>query len=199
MSHDRRVPAATEPGAFTGPVELRVLTVEGATRLLTAARGSDGAADYPGVEDMMAAQRLLWSHDYGDGTGAFGTFEVLSEGLVVGHAGYHGPPHDGTVEISFAVVPSARRRAVATRAVRLLLVHAWANGATEVTAQVAPGNVASMAVLRAAGLRRGAQAGGMTQHLVRRGPPGARRTTAVAPAAPGCEGPSPPAPPGEGG
>jgi ribosomal-protein-alanine N-acetyltransferase len=90
-------------------------------------------------------------------------FAMVVDGVVVGDAGYHGPPPaDGPVEveIGYQVVPAFRRRGLASRACALLLEHAWRNGAEVVRAEVEPDNpdgAASRAVLRANGFRPTAQ------------------------------------------
>ncbi|MGI3784715.1 MAG: GNAT family N-acetyltransferase [Janthinobacterium lividum] len=86
-------------------------------------------------------------------------FAVVVDGVVVGDAGYHGPPPaegPAEVEIGYQVVPSYRGRGVATRTCALLIEHAWRNGAELVRAEVEPDNLygdASRAVLRANGFR----------------------------------------------
>jgi len=51
---------------------------------------------------------------------------VVADGALVGIAGYFGPPSDdGTVEIGYAIIPSAQRRGYASEAVRQLVAHAF--------------------------------------------------------------------------
>lgn len=78
---------------------------------------------------------------------------VVVNDEVVGHAGFHGPPDEtGTVEIGYTVVPHLRGRGHAGAAVQALLAQAAASGEVRVVrASVAPGNAASLAVLRRAG------------------------------------------------
>jgi GNAT superfamily N-acetyltransferase len=86
-------------------------------------------------------------------------FGVVVDGLVVGDAGFHGPPAatpPTEVEIGYQVVPAYRARGVATRACALLLEHAWRHGADRVRAEVEADNRtgdASRGVLQANGLR----------------------------------------------
>lgn len=65
--------------------------------------------------------------------------------MVVGRAGYHGPPDDvGMVEIGYAVDPEHRRRGYARAALELLLERAAAEPAvTTVRVTISPHNTAS--------------------------------------------------------
>ncbi|MER7415093.1 MULTISPECIES: GNAT family N-acetyltransferase [Streptomyces] len=74
---------------------------------------------------------------------------VGDRGVVVGHAGFHGPPDEvGMVEIGYSVAPEFRRQGYARSALRELLRRAAAEPAvTTVRASVGPGNAASLATI----------------------------------------------------
>ncbi|MFG2226213.1 GNAT family N-acetyltransferase [Streptomyces sp. NPDC048644] len=74
---------------------------------------------------------------------------VGDQGLVVGHAGFHGPPDEaGMVEIGYSVAPDFRRRGYARSTLVELLRRAAAETAvTTVRAAISPGNVASLATI----------------------------------------------------
>lgn len=74
---------------------------------------------------------------------------VGDEGLVVGHAGFHGPPDEvGMVEIGYSVAPEFRRQGYARATLIELLRRAAAEPAvTTVRATISPGNVASLATI----------------------------------------------------
>ncbi|MFD4262526.1 GNAT family N-acetyltransferase [Streptomyces sp. NPDC058534] len=74
---------------------------------------------------------------------------VGEDGLVVGHAGFHGPPDDaGMVEIGYSVAPDFRRQGYARSALIELLRRAAAEIAvTTVRATISPDNVASLATI----------------------------------------------------
>ncbi|MET9823374.1 MULTISPECIES: GNAT family N-acetyltransferase [Streptomyces] len=74
---------------------------------------------------------------------------VGDEGLVVGHAGFHGPPDEsGMVEIGYSVAPEFRRQGYARAALTELLRRAAAESAVRtVRATIGPGNVASLATI----------------------------------------------------
>jgi RimJ/RimL family protein N-acetyltransferase len=74
----------------------------------------------------------------------------------VGTAGFHAPPDaDGRVEVGYRVEPEHRRQGVASEVVRALFD--WAareHGIKRFRASVAPGNVASLAVIRRLGFHQ---------------------------------------------
>lgn len=78
---------------------------------------------------------------------------VGDQGLVVGHAGFHGPPDEvGTVEIGYSVAPDFRRQGYARSTLVELLRRAAAEPAvTTVRASVSPGNLASLATISSFG------------------------------------------------
>jgi ribosomal-protein-alanine N-acetyltransferase len=69
--------------------------------------------------------------------------------LVVGHAGFHGPPDPaGTVEVAYSVDPAHRRRGYATAMLRELLRRAATEPAVRtVRASIRPDNAASLATI----------------------------------------------------
>ena len=71
------------------------------------------------------------------------------EGVVVGHAGFHGPPDQtGMVEVAYSVDPAYRRRGYARAMLRELLRRAVAEpGVSTVRATISPDNVASLATI----------------------------------------------------
>jgi len=71
------------------------------------------------------------------------------EGVVVGHAGFHGPPDEtGMVEVAYSVDPAYRRRGYA-RAMLAALLHRAATepGVSTVRATISPSNAASLATI----------------------------------------------------
>jgi GNAT superfamily N-acetyltransferase len=124
------------------------------------ARRAGWHPQYPAADTLDAATMLLAGYE------AVGTpvperpvwwlYGMVVDGLVVGDAGFHGPPAPGgpvEVEIGYQVVADYRGRGLATRACGLLLELAWTHGADLVRADAEPANLASRAVLRANGFR----------------------------------------------
>jgi RimJ/RimL family protein N-acetyltransferase len=75
---------------------------------------------------------------------------AVIDGVVVGHAGFHGPPDaDGMVEVAYSVDPAFRRRGYATAMLAAAIAWASADPAVRtVRASVSPDNAASLATLR---------------------------------------------------
>ncbi len=121
----------------------------------TAAPEGEWAADYPDEADVLAATGYLWAIEHVGDVAPFGPYQLLrrEDGLVIGGAGFHGPPVGGEVEIAYAVVPSARGLGYATEAVRALVAFAAAFGVQSVSAVIAANNVVSQRVARAAGFQ----------------------------------------------
>ncbi len=75
---------------------------------------------------------------------------AVVDGVVVGHAGFHGPPDpDGMVEVAYSVDPAYRRRGYASA--MLAAAIAWAAddpAVRTVRASISPDNAASLATLR---------------------------------------------------
>lgn len=116
--------------------------------------------EYPTADSLDAAGMLLAAYEASGldlpAEPVWWLFGIVCEGVLVGDAGFHGPPGLGrpvAVEIGYQVVPAWRRRGVATAACGLLLAHAWGHGADVVVADADPGNLASRAVLRSHGFR----------------------------------------------
>lgn len=141
-----RIPVAVARGLVRGTLE----------------RPADWHPEFPAAGTLDAARMLLGTYaalEVDPGPTPWWFFGVVVDGVVVGDAGFHGPPPtDGPaeVEIGYQVVPAHRGRGIATRACALLLEHAWRNGAEVVRAEVEPDNpygAASRAVLAANGFR----------------------------------------------
>jgi [ribosomal protein S5]-alanine N-acetyltransferase len=78
---------------------------------------------------------------------------LLDGGLMIGHAGFHGPPGDkGVIEIGYSIFPAFRGNGYATEAARRLLDMAKEIGATTFRASVSPKNAPSLAIVRKLGL-----------------------------------------------
>ena len=90
--------------------------------------------------------------------------------MVVGSVGYKGPPADGVVEIGYSVIPSWRRRGLATEASRALIEAAWEQGAQEVIAHTLAHLEPSIGVLRKLGFEPAESSeGGELEFRLRRG------------------------------
>lgn len=82
------------------------------------------------------------------------------DGVVVGHAGFHGPPDAaGMVEVAYSVDPAYRRQGYATAMLHELLLRAASEpGVTTVRASISPANAGSLATVARFGfIRNGEQ------------------------------------------
>ena len=85
---------------------------------------------------------------------------VVSEGRMVGDAGYHGPPgvnaakNPDAVEIGYRIDPPFRGRGHATAAATELLRMAEERGVRQFVASSAPDNEASLAIIRKLGFEQ---------------------------------------------
>jgi RimJ/RimL family protein N-acetyltransferase len=74
------------------------------------------------------------------------------DGQVVGHAGFHGAPENGTVTIAYSVDPAHRRKGYARAMLAALLERAAAEpSVTTVRATISPDNKASLATIAGQG------------------------------------------------
>ncbi len=73
------------------------------------------------------------------------------DGALVGCGGFHGEPHDGEVELGYAVAPARQGRGIATAVVGQLVRNARDAGMTIVSAHTLAEQNASTAVLRKCG------------------------------------------------
>jgi RimJ/RimL family protein N-acetyltransferase len=75
---------------------------------------------------------------------------AVIDDVVVGHAGFHGPPDDnGMVEVAYSVDPAFRRRGYATAMLEAAIAWAATDPAVRtVRASISPDNAASLATLR---------------------------------------------------
>jgi RimJ/RimL family protein N-acetyltransferase len=102
------------------------------------------------------AFRLVLEAERAGGTLApfgVGVVQRLADGVLIGDAGYHGPPAgDGEVEIGYALVPAARGEGLGGEVARVLTEFALSHRSVRaVTARVEPGNERSVRVLERLG------------------------------------------------
>ena len=141
-------------------VSLHIATRAVARRVARARRDPSSdpvwAPGYPLEGDRRACEAYLSQLPVlGGGTRSspFGYYQILLEEQVVGGIGFHGPPRSGVVEVGYGVVPSVRRRGVATEALRSVLdLSAGLDGVRTVVGRTSPDNVGSQKVMLGAGM-----------------------------------------------
>ncbi|MFE9554965.1 GNAT family N-acetyltransferase [Streptomyces sp. NPDC006703] len=89
------------------------------------------------------------------------------DGVVVGDAGFHGPPDEsGMVEVGYTVVPEYRRQGYGRAMLRALLVRAAAEpGVRTVRARIGSDNTASLATIEGLGFTRVGEQGNERDRL----------------------------------
>jgi RimJ/RimL family protein N-acetyltransferase len=120
---------------------------------------------------VVAAAMIVKAVTAGLYVPGWGVFTILrtGDGTAVGGIGFHGPPHEGRVEIGYDLSASARGAGLATDAVRLL--SAWAlgqPGVRTVLATTEQSNAPSQAVLTRAGFGRAADQDGIRVYELHR-------------------------------
>ncbi|WP_406185704.1 GNAT family N-acetyltransferase [Streptomyces sp. NBC_01006] len=116
-------------------------------------RWGDG---YPDDGDRAGARRYLRVLAESGDPAPFGAYEIRrrADGLTIGGAGFHGPADAaGVVTVGYGLIPAARGRGYAAEALRALLGHARAYGATGAAGDAGRENAASHRVMAAAGMR----------------------------------------------
>ncbi|MFI6319123.1 GNAT family N-acetyltransferase [Nonomuraea sp. NPDC050556] len=117
-----------------------------------------GELPMPGLSDYFLDDRAQWLWRYRLGQMAADPANTAwmvrlaaydSDGMAVGHCGFHGPPDEhGMVEIGYSVAPEFRRRGYGRAMLVELLRRAAADpGVAVVRATIAPDNVASLATI----------------------------------------------------
>jgi RimJ/RimL family protein N-acetyltransferase len=139
------------PDLTTSRLLLHALTVEEAEALVAGEplAGRAYADGYPLPDTLDGVRLFLRGRDRD-----FGVHLLVrrEDGLVIGDAGFVGPPVDGAVAIGYEIVPSARRRGYATEAI--VALSGWAlgrSGVGEVRAETLPDNEPSIRALLRAG------------------------------------------------
>jgi RimJ/RimL family protein N-acetyltransferase len=137
------------------------LTLQGATPAAAAdlLAGGDGGFDWledgPFQGTLEAAGMTLKAYEAGVHRPEFGLFVLVrrEDGRAIGGMGFHGPPdEEGTAEVGYDLVESARGNGYATEALRAL--SAWALARDDVRALFAtiePDNAPSQKVIARAG------------------------------------------------
>jgi RimJ/RimL family protein N-acetyltransferase len=127
-------------------------------RLLAAGseNGHPWGDGYPMGSTLLSAELTLAAAARGRPLGAFGNYQIVrrSDGVVIGDAGFVGPPDDtGAVTLGCAIIESGRGQGYASEAMRALLD--WAatqTGLTCVLAEATRANPAAQRLLERIGM-----------------------------------------------
>ena len=145
----------------THGLTLRLLPLEEA-QLMVAGRPTPAMQaawhpEYPLADTLEGLTWLLAAHQALGGPypeSPWWSYQLVVDGQAVGDIGFHGPLDEHQqVSIGYQVVPSARRRGLATAACAQIIQLAWSAGARRLLASTDVDNVASQRVLRRNGFR----------------------------------------------
>jgi ribosomal-protein-alanine N-acetyltransferase len=144
--------------------EVRFVTLSPATLAALLNKDLPAASAEAGIDltDYFVTDRALWLWRYrlnqivadpGSARWIVRAAVTGPDGVVVGHAGYHGPPDgNGMVEVGYSVDPVHRRRGYARAMLRELLRRATEEpDVRTVRASISPDNVASLATIKGFG------------------------------------------------
>ena len=138
---------------------LETLTADEARAIREGDRaGRRWAEDYPFEGDLLVAGVIGEAGEHYDESAPLGVLQVrlAASGEAVGGIGFlWAPTEDGSVEVGYGFVPSARGRGYATESLEAVLAHAERQGLRTVVAMTAVDNVASQRVLERCGFVRG--------------------------------------------
>lgn len=137
-------------------VTLHPFTAEEALRVVerTASDSDAWAADYPFEDELAPLQSFATRRGSGPDDHPFTLYRIdeTSSGLAIGGLGFfYEPNEDGTTELGYGLVASARGKGYATEALRLAVAIARSAGAKRIIADTAVDNVASQNVMVKAG------------------------------------------------
>lgn len=109
------------------------------------------APDYPFADEIdplrsLAAQTGEVEHPF-----TMYAIRIRETNTAIGGLGFFGPPKDGTVEVGYGLVPSARGRGYATEALRRAVEIARKAGARRVVADTSVENLPSQNVMSKVG------------------------------------------------
>lgn len=156
-----------DPATDGGPKRVRLVRLGADTLALLAVGNLDGASAAAGAPlsryftdpqwgYLWSLRREQLRHD--PSSADWIARAVLDEDrlIVVGHAGFHGPPDEaGLVEVAYAIDPAFRRRGYGRAALAALIARAVAEPAVStVRASISPDNLASRRLVVEQGLRQ---------------------------------------------
>lgn len=115
--------------------------------------GLEGRYEQGAMPPAFVARRSLAFAAAGHALPWSTTFLIVNDEdcRIVGACGFKTIPEEGRVEVGYGVAPAARRKGAATAALAVLLRKGFEAGATELLAEIAPTNEASIRAVQKAG------------------------------------------------
>lgn len=130
--------------------------------------GDRWAPDFPFDGDVVGLSAALQAAAASDEPCPLGHYRVAraADGLAIGGIGFKGRPDDGSVEIGFGLVPSARGHGYAAEAARALVALAARQGLDRVVADTDGDNIASQRTLERAGFAPAGTDGSLFRYAI---------------------------------
>ncbi|MER5865465.1 GNAT family protein [Kitasatospora sp. NPDC002040] len=156
---DRSAPWTSDPAATKQVSLVRVPRAVMAALMAGDRAAAEAGAGLP-FDDFLTGERMrgTWARRYRQtgedpSSADWVTRAVYDGGLVVGGAGFHGPPDErGMVEVGYGVSPELRRQGYAKAILAALIRRAGVEPeVTVVRATISPDNAASLATVAAFG------------------------------------------------
>ena len=139
----------------TERLALHPVDVVEAERIVAGRRGPEDcwAPDFPFAGDVIALTAFLRATAVHGDPHPFGPYRVTrsADGQAIGGIGFKGRPVEGSVEIGYGLVPSARGHGYAAEAVQALVALARQQGLSRVVADTDADNIASQRTLERTG------------------------------------------------
>lgn len=149
---------------------LHPVGVDAAERIVARNPSGDDAwaDDFPFEGDIMGVTMFLRATRAHGDQHPFGHHVVIrtADGLAIGGIGFKGRPVDGTAEIGYGLVASARGNGFAAEAARALVDLARAHGLSRVVADTDADNIASRRTLERAGFTTTGTDGALVRYAV---------------------------------
>jgi RimJ/RimL family protein N-acetyltransferase len=129
-----------------------------AERIVARRPGPDDswAQDFPFEGDVVGVTAFLQATAANGDRRPFGHYRITraADGRAIGGIGFKGPPDDGSVEIGYGLVPSARGNGYAAEALRAVVAMSREQGLSRLVADTDERNIASQRSLERAGFTR---------------------------------------------
>ena len=126
-----------------------------AERIVARQRGPEDswAQDFPFGGDVIGLTAFLRATAANGDQRPFGHYRITrtADGLAIGGIGFKGRPDNGSVEIGYGLVPSARGNGYAAEAAQALVALARQQGLSRIVADTDEDNIASQRTLERAG------------------------------------------------
>jgi RimJ/RimL family protein N-acetyltransferase len=149
---------------------LHPIDTDEAERIVARRRGPEDfwAQDFPFDGDVIGLTAFLRATAANGDQRPFGHYRITrtADGQAIGGIGFKGRPDNGSVEIGYGLVPSARGNGYAAEAARALVALARQQGLSRIVADTDEDNVASQRTLERAGFTQTGANGDLYRYAI---------------------------------